>query len=95
MQQLALTLPPPRARRRDPATSKASSARVREFDDAHYDRIHAALEEPLNIHELAERTGLDAVQIARRLPERPDLFHPTNETRRGPSGRACRLWRRA
>lgn len=68
--QLELTLPPPRARRHDPATSHAAAERASRFSESHAGRIHVALMAgPQTAHELAERTGLTVVQIDRRLPE--------------------------
>lgn len=87
--QLALDLPPPRARRRDPDTSKAAAARAKDFAESHHGRIHAALESPGTIYEIAARCGMTHVQVARRMPERLDLFEPTDERREG-----CRVWRR-
>lgn len=87
---------PPRARRGDPGTSRASADRVGEFAHAHFGVIHAALVTPGTIYELADRTGLDHVQVARRLPEMAagGLVEPVpGEKRLGPTGRACRVWR--
>jgi hypothetical protein len=93
MEQLGF-FDPPRARSRDPETSQHSAARVDEFAAAHYALIWKALEMPGTIHELAERTSLDHVQVARRLPEMSRV-RPTEERRPSPTGRPCRVWRRA
>lgn len=95
MEQLGLTFEPVRARRRDPATSQASASRVREFDAEHYTKILDALEHADgSIYQIAERTGLTHVQVARRMPEL-EAGHKvttTDETRVSPSGRGCRVW---
>jgi hypothetical protein len=70
LMQLALYLPPPRARKRDPETSHAAAAKASRFSESHAGRIHVALTQgPATAHELAERTGLTVVQIDRRLPD--------------------------
>jgi hypothetical protein len=91
MQQLALILPTPTARRRDPSTSKDAARKATTFANHHRDRIHAALATPGNIYEIAKRSGLDHVAVARRLPElmKMGLAEPTEERREG-----CRVWRR-
>lgn len=96
MEQFALALEPVRARRSDPETSQIAAGFAREFAARHAAKIWCALKDdgPATIYELAERTGLDHVQIARRLSElQPVLAEPTGETRVGPSGRPCRVWR--
>lgn len=83
------------ARRDDPETSKAAAARVPHFASAHHAKIYSALlERPGTIYDLAHRTKLTHVQVARRLPELEELevVEPTNETRPSPYGRACRVW---
>jgi hypothetical protein len=91
---LALPAPPPRARAKDPAPSHLAAARVEEFADDHHSRIHKALETPGTIYDIAERTGLDAVQIARRLPEMKGRARRSLETKLGPKGRPCGVWTR-
>lgn len=85
-----------RARRRDPETSKAAAARAGEFGSDHHRKIVGSLmtQGPATIYELAERTKLDHVAIARRLPELEKLgvARPTQNMRASPSGRACRVW---
>jgi DNA-binding MarR family transcriptional regulator len=95
MTQLDL-LEPVRARRKDPETSHKAASRVNEFAFAHYALILEALDTgDLTIHEIAQKTGLDSVQVARRLAEleKKGLAEPTEETRLSPSGRPCRVWR--
>ena len=60
-----------RARRTDPATSKAAAARATEFADSHAGRILAALDRigTGTAHEIGEAAGLTVVQTDRRLPE--------------------------
>lgn len=78
MNQLALTFDERvRARRGDPATSKAAARRVKGFEGAHYRAIFEALiVGPGTIFEMAERTWypgtlvrLDHYQVARRTAE--------------------------
>ena len=97
MNQLALGLPPPRARKRDPETSKAAANSAKAVQVDHFNRIMAALRGcPGTIYDLAERTGLTHTQVARRLPELsemvPPRVRPTADTRPSPSGRQCRIW---
>lgn len=89
-----MDLPPaPRARRKDPATSHVAAAKAASFAVSHRNRIMAALSAPGTIKEIAERTGIDHVAVARRMCElqRPPLrlAEPTDEKRDG-----CRVWRR-
>lgn len=95
MNQLALSFEPVRARRRDPFTSQLAASRVSNFAAGHYAGIRTALLiGPATIYEIAARTGLDHVAVARRLSEmeRAGIAAPTNETRPGPTGRQCRVW---
>lgn len=97
MNQLAIDFEAPaRARRSDPTTSHAAAAQVDEFSNAHYAKIRAALAsvDGATIHEIAALTELDHVQVARRLKEMRGVI-ATPETRLGPSGRPCRVWKRA
>lgn len=85
----------PRARRTDPDTSKQAAERVSNFAAGHYAGIRCALViGPATIYEIAARTGLDHVAVARRLSEmqRAGIAAPTSETRPGPTGRQCRVW---
>lgn len=85
-----------RARRDDPVTSHQAAAQVQEFAHHHHAKILGSLitQGRATIHELAERLGLDHVQIARRLPELQALAvaRPTDETKPSPKGRPCRVW---
>lgn len=59
-----------RARKSDPATSKAAAVNSGRFAESHAGRILAALNEgPRSSHGIAEMTGLQLVQVDRRLPE--------------------------
>lgn len=93
MHQLALIIPLPQARNSDPATSKDAARKAASFANNHRDRIHAALATPGTIKDLAERTGLDHVAVARRMKELQamGLATPTDDERRD----GCRVWRRA
>jgi predicted ArsR family transcriptional regulator len=88
---------PPRARNTDPETSHIAAAGVEAFAGEHHAKILQALDAPGTIHELAERTGLDHVQVARRMIEleRSKWVIRLEETRPSPRGRPCRIWRRA
>jgi len=71
---------------------------VPEFSSHHHGLIHAALVEhgDATSYEIAERTGLDQVQVARRMIELevpPARVVRTAATRPGPSGRQCTVWR--
>ena len=92
MNQLSFFEPEPRtlARRSDPSTSHAAAKRASRVAPNHRNIITAALEHgPATIYDLAARTGLSHVQIARRLPECEQIgtAHPTDQKRDG-----CRLW---
>lgn len=93
----------PRARADDPATSQIAAARVIEFDSVIFERIDAAMKTapPLITHEIAQLCGLREDQVHKRLPELEKLgvvhvvLDPVTgkaRTRKGPSGRPCRLW---
>lgn len=86
-------IPTPAARRTDPATSKRAAVQAGTFAESHRGRILAALERPGTIKELAARTGIDHVAVARRMGElqraEPPLAQPTGEVREG-----CRVWMR-
>jgi predicted ArsR family transcriptional regulator len=95
-EQLAIDFSAPRARRSDPATSHDAAASVDVFSAEHYQRIIRALKSggPGTIYEIAERCGMTHVQVARRLPEMQGRLVRIRAsiTRRGPTGRACRVW---
>lgn len=66
---------------------------------AHIDKIILSLRNhgPQTIHELATTTGLDAVQVARRMPEikGPDQYAGVarnGQRRDSPSGHPCAVW---
>lgn len=84
------------ARTSDPITSHAAAARVDEFQARHVALILAALKAagPLGLtkDEMAEVTRLDATQIARRSKDGAGLWRIGPETRRGNTGRSCRVW---
>jgi hypothetical protein len=81
--------PVTRARATDPSTSHEAAAKVDRFASGHYAQILEALATPGTIHELAARTKLNEVQIARRLPELHGAkkAKPTEEKRNG-----ARVW---
>jgi predicted ArsR family transcriptional regulator len=85
-----------RVRRRDPATSRAAAARAGEFGGDHHAKIMGSLmtQGAGTIYELAERTRLNHVAVARRMSELEELgvARPRQEMRPSPSGRACRVW---
>ncbi len=59
-----------RARKNDPATSKAAARNADRFSESHAGRILAALNEgPRSAHGISAMTGLSVVQVDRRLPE--------------------------
>ena len=97
MNQLALLDDGPRARQSDPWTSHAAAHRAAEFAGTHTDIILACLMRhgPQTIDEIAKRTPLNSVQIARRLSEcdRRGLAEPTGLCRLSASGRPERVWR--
>lgn len=85
MNQLCLVLPMPTARKRDPETSREAARKAATFANNHRDRIHAALVTPGTIFDIAKRTGLDHVAVARRMVElqRMGLVERTGITRDG------------
>jgi hypothetical protein len=73
MNQMCLTLEPPKARRRDPSTSHAAAKAAERFQASHAGRIIAALQvHPMTAKEISAHTGLSVEQVCRRLPECPD-----------------------
>lgn len=94
--QLALDFTP-RARRTDPATSKAAARRVDEFAAHLCARIVLALKDhgPMTVHQISLRTGLQEQQCNKRTPEleRAQAIALTGETRPGGSGRMQRVWK--
>lgn len=95
MSQLALDFDK-RARRTDPETSKEAAARAVEFAHAHHAKIVGSLMTQGNgtIYEIAGRTGLDHVAVARRMKELEELqaVKRTEDRRAGPTGRTCTVW---
>lgn len=85
----------PRARSRDPLTSKWAAAQVSSAD-AHMTRIHEVLTMygPAGKDRIAALAGLTATQVARRLPEMRTmgLVGLTGETVQSASGRQEREW---
>ena len=90
-----------RARNADPLTSHEAAKRVREFDTGHYRRILYALSffGPMTISEIAARTTIDHVAIARRMSELERdgdaqvlEVDGVPQTRPGKSGRHQRVW---
>lgn len=85
----------PRARTRDPVTSKLAAAAVTTAGK-HYTAIHDALMQygPAGKDRIAALAGLEPAQVARRLPEmrRLGLVGLTGETVQSNSGRAEREW---
>lgn len=83
------------ARATDPVTSHAAAARVSEFAAEHYVRILRALDSgPAHIYAIAERAGLNHVQVARRITELANGHRvvTVGQPIRGPTGRKCRVW---
>lgn len=89
------------ARRSDPETSKAAARSMLEGARAHREAIYWALLRagiPLNYCEIAKRSGLEPVQVNRRLKEMADpgkdgRVEPTGETRATRTGRPAQLYR--
>lgn len=85
------------ARTTDPATSHVAAQRAAAFAGSHIDVILACLGRhgPQTIDEIAKRTPLNSVQIARGLAEcdRRGLAEPTGLCRLSASGRPERVWR--
>lgn len=73
MNQLNLTLEPPKARRRDPSTSHAAAKQAERFQASHAGRILYALRHGFSdgmcAEEIGEMTGLTVVQVDRRTIE--------------------------
>ena len=85
-----------RARSLDPSTSHAAAEQV-DFAKQHFDLIVDCLQRfgARGKDGIAELTGLDGNQVARRLPEmaRVGLVELTGRTTKSNSGRAEREWR--
>ena len=96
-EQLAIAFEPrSHARRTDPGTSHEAAALVKEFASGHCAVILGALRSygHSTIDEIAKRTELTAVQVARRLPDlqKAGKAEPTGEERLSASGRSERVW---
>lgn len=85
-----------RARLLDPVTSHAAAEQV-DFAGQHFDKIVDCLQlfGARGKDGIAELTGLDGNQVARRLPEmaRVGLVELTGRTTKSNSGRSEREWR--
>ena len=85
-----------RARSLDPATSHAAADQVN-FAGQHFDKIVDCLQRfgAEGKDGIAELTGLDGHQVARRLPElaKIGLVELTGRVTKSKSGRAEREWR--
>lgn len=103
MNQLALTLDPVRARKRDPETSREAARKAASFANNHSKLILAAIGHGGTYKEIADRCGLERHAVARRLKElesvgsvyrkeigRTDKGAPIYEARNG-----CAIWRLA
>jgi hypothetical protein len=86
--------PQPVARRHDPPTSHAAAASITKAAKDHHYAIINVLWKPMTIYHIARLTGLDHVQVARRMPELAAMGKAmtTGKTAPGPAGRECRLW---
>jgi len=83
----------PRVRSTDPDTSHAAAAQASELAIDHQSLIMSALDKPGTIYDIAERTGLDVNQVARRMNELEALHLVRTEGKaKGGTGRLCRVW---
>lgn len=86
----------PLARNADPITSHMAADRAAAFKQSHADRILSALRQqgPSTAHELEAATGLNYVQIDRRMIEieRQGRARRTKDTRRTPTGGRAFVW---
>jgi len=83
----------PRVRTNDPETSHAAAAQIMNIVADHYSLIVSALDKPGTIYDIAERTGLDVNQVARRMGELEILLLVRTEGKaKGGTGRLCRVW---
>lgn len=97
MSQLALYLPAPGARRRDPATSQQAAESMRTAATEQGARVFNALQAigEAGAEQIGQRIGMDAYAVRKRLPEleQAGLIETTGDTRRTASGRSERVWR--
>lgn len=92
-QQLALTFEPVRSRSRDPEASQRAGRNARQFAAGHFALILDALAQgPGTAKEIALRSGLDYVAVARRMNE---LQQAGRITLTGEERDGCREWRLA
>lgn len=89
---------PPRARRTDPETSHSAAAQAKQLAAAHQSMILEAMRDAdsaIGAEQIAERIGLQAYQVRKRLPELQDQhrIELAPGERKTSSGRAERLWR--
>ncbi len=83
----------PRVRSTDPDTSHAAAAQATDLAIDHHNLIVSALDKPGTIYDIAERTGLDSNQVARRMNELQALHLVRTEGKaKGGTGRLCRVW---
>lgn len=83
----------PRVRTNDPDTSHAAAAQATDLAIDHQSLIMFALDKPGTIYDIAERTGLDVNQVARRMGELESLHLVRTEGKaKGGTGRLCRVW---
>lgn len=91
------SIPPevePRARSTDPATSHAAAAKAKRFAIDHRAAIVGALFLPGTCYDIARRTGLDHVAVARRMRELIEAgqVRDTGKTAAGANGRECTVY---
>ncbi len=94
--QMSLSLDEPRARHRDPITSKLAASAAKQLQAAHCDEILSCLRKhgAMGKDGIAARTKLDGVQVCRRLGEleTAGLARLTGENVKSTSGRLEREW---
>jgi hypothetical protein len=83
------------ARTTDPDTSHIAASSI-DFRNAHFKAILHVLTEPLGKSKIALYSGLDGVQVCRRLTEmhRFGLIEPTGNNVTSKSNRPEREWRK-
>lgn len=84
----------PRARATDPATSHQAAVRAKRFVYDHASAIVGNCFRPSTIYDLAKRTGLTEVQVARRMKDivAGGRLRDTGETAMGPNGVHCTVY---
>lgn len=87
----------PNARATDPMTSHEAAESATDLAERHKKMILEALRKhgPMGKDSIATRTGLDGVQVARRMKEleTADLAEPTGKRVPSATGRSEREWR--